>query len=36
MSTECPGELMTPIVSQMVRDFRRTGAGRPATAASEQ
>jgi hypothetical protein len=35
-STECPGELMTPIVSQMVRDFRRNGAGRPATAASEQ
>jgi len=35
-STECPGELMTPIVSQMVRDFRRTGAGRPATAASEE
>jgi hypothetical protein len=25
--TECPGELMTPLVGQMVRDFRRNGAG---------
>ncbi|MFN7671355.1 MAG: peptidoglycan recognition family protein [Planctomycetota bacterium] len=25
--TECPGELMTPIVSQMVKDFRRNALG---------
>jgi hypothetical protein len=35
-NTECPGELMTPVVGQMVRDFRRTGTGRAAAAASEQ
>lgn len=34
--TECPGELMTPIVSQMARDFRRSGAGRAGSAAAEQ
>lgn len=33
--TECPGELMTPIVSQMARDFRRTGAGRGGAAAEQ-
>ena len=35
-NTECPGELMTPIVSQMVRDLRRSGAGRAAAATSDQ
>lgn len=34
--TECPGELMTPIVSQMARDFRRSGVGRAGSAAAEQ
>lgn len=33
--TECPGELMTPLVGQMVRDFRRSGVGRGAAAAEQ-